>query len=329
MSVDLLYPDNRNRGNRVKQLVTQISTIQNDARLNKSTVSDQLKVIESKFQDVLQAHGLQSIDELRKKLMESMPEDVKNKYLDLVKYYEDDVANDSQIIDVIGLVIMVAGGTALTAKMVEFVTSGKIVTAMNYIIRALIALTKDVEAAQQLIRLGSAIVKSLSTEIELGETAMKSLKFVKAAGTVITVLGVFIDAVILIIAAIKGAEQRQELEDAINDLAYRRVTAQGIALMGDVYAQYISSMYVMVVKMKRKSDIADVVDEACDDLKKGLKNVNLETVLDALKKLDDSDSTTWTDKDPSKEAIKRWWEDGNDPTKYHGPVPDKHLEDSK
>lgn len=119
---------------------------------------------------------------------------------------------------------------------------------------------------------------------------MKSLKFVKAAGTVISVLGVFIDAVVLVIAAIKGAEQRQELEkyvshglllfpgflpsfltpcvcSAINDLAYRRVTAQGISMMGDVYAQYISTMYVMVVKMKRNSDITDIVDEACDDLK--------------------------------------------------------------
>jgi len=100
----------------VKQLVTQISTIQNDARLNKNTVSDQLKVIENKFEDVLHAHGLQSIDDLRKKLKESLPEELKNKYLDLVKYYEDDVANDSQIIDVIGLVIMVSGGAALTGE---------------------------------------------------------------------------------------------------------------------------------------------------------------------------------------------------------------------
>ena len=81
----------------------------------------------------------------------------------------------------------------------------------------------DVEAAQKLLRLGSAIVKSLSTEIELGETAMKSLKFVKAAGTVISDLGVLIDAILLVIAAIKGAEQRKELEEYVtppNNLAF-------------------------------------------------------------------------------------------------------------
>lgn len=71
----------------------------------------------------------------------------------------------------------------------------------------------DVQAAQQLLRLGSAIVKSLSSDIELGATAMKSMKFVKAAGTVISVLGVFIDAVLLVIAAIKGAEQRKHLQE--------------------------------------------------------------------------------------------------------------------
>ena len=37
--------------------------------------------------------------------------------------------------------------------------------------------------------------------------------------------------------------------------------------MGEVYAQYISSLYALVVKMKKKADIEDVVDETCDDLK--------------------------------------------------------------
>ncbi len=45
--------------------------------------------------------------------------------------------------------------------------------------------------------------------------------------------------------------------------------------MGEVYAQYISSMYVMVVKMKRKSDIEDIVEEACDDLKKVRSHIPL------------------------------------------------------
>ncbi|EQK97420.1 hypothetical protein OCS_06865 [Ophiocordyceps sinensis CO18] len=209
--------------------------------------------------------------------------------------------------------------------MTEFVTSGKVVTAINYIVRALIALTKG-EAASEAHRLGSAIVKSLSSDIELGATAMKSMKFVKAAGTVISVLGVFIDAVLLVIAAIKGAEQRKHLQDAINDLAYRRLTTQGIALMGEIYAQYISSMYVMVLKMKRKRDVEDIVDETCQDLKKGLEGVTFDSVYDALVKLDESDSSTWRDEDPSKEALGKWWREGNDPTKYEGPVPDKHLD---
>lgn len=59
------------------------------------------------------------------------------------------------------------------------------------------------------------------------------------------------------------------LRSAINDLAYRRLTTQGIALIGDVYAQYISSMYTMVVMMKKKkTDVKDNVDEVCEDLKK-------------------------------------------------------------
>ncbi|KAI3323726.1 hypothetical protein HD806DRAFT_495452 [Xylariaceae sp. AK1471] len=325
MSVDLLYPDNRNRGTRVKQLVTQITTIQNDARLNKQVVTDQLKTIEGKFPDVLQAHGLQSLEELRKKLVDSLPADLKQKYLDLVKEYDDDTGSDSQVIDVIGLVLMVAGGAGTIAKMTEFLVTGKLATALNYIIRALIAVTKDIELAQQLLKLGSAILKSISSDIEIGEIATKSLKFVKIAGTVIAVVGVFIDGILLVIAAIKGDEQRKDLQDATNDLAYRRVGAEAISMMGDVYAQYIASMYVMVVQMKKKTSINDTIDEACDDLKKGLLNVTFDTVHDALKKLDDSDSTTWSNEDPSKEALKKWWDDGHDPTKYKGPIPDKHA----
>lgn len=50
--------------------------------------------------------------------MDTMPEDLKKQYLELVKYYEDDVASDSQVIDVIGLVIMVAGGVGGTGKFI-------------------------------------------------------------------------------------------------------------------------------------------------------------------------------------------------------------------
>ena len=96
-------------GSRVKQLVAQISTIQNDARLSKATVSDQLKVAESKLTDVLQAHGLQSLDQLKKELIDSLPEEVKKHYLDLVKHYEKDVADDTQVIDIVGLVLTVSG----------------------------------------------------------------------------------------------------------------------------------------------------------------------------------------------------------------------------
>lgn len=46
----------------------------------------------------------------------------------------------------------------------------------------------------------------------MGETALKALKWVKAAGTVISVIGVFIDVIILAISAIKGAQQRSDLE---------------------------------------------------------------------------------------------------------------------
>lgn len=49
--------------------------------------------------------------------MDTMDEDLKKKYLELVQYYEDDVATDSQVIDVVGLVIMVAGGAGLTGEL--------------------------------------------------------------------------------------------------------------------------------------------------------------------------------------------------------------------
>lgn len=38
--------------------------------------------------------------------------------------------------------------------------------------------------------------------------------------------------------------------------------------MGEVYAQYISSLYSLVVRMKNKMDIQSSVDEMCEDLKK-------------------------------------------------------------
>ena len=84
----------------------------------------------------------------------------------------------------------------------------------------------DIELAQKLIKLGSAVIKSISPDIELDEAALKCLNVVKVAGTVLTVLGVFIDGVVLIIAAFKGAEQREQLEAYVPAVAlYREPSA--------------------------------------------------------------------------------------------------------
>ena len=61
----------------------------------------------------------------------------------------------------------------------------------------------------------------------------------------------------------------------------------------------------------------------------GLKGVNFESVYDSLKKLDDSDANTWKEKDPTKQALEKWWDDGHDPTQYKGPLPDKHPDGRK
>lgn len=57
--------------------------------------------------------------------------------------------------------------------------------------------------------------------------------------------------------------------------------------------------------------------------------MTFEKVRDALTALDDSDSTTWKDKDPTTEALKKWWDDGNNPTEYKGPIPSHDLKQSQ
>jgi len=49
-------------------------------------------------------------------LIDSLPEEVKKHYLDLVKHYEKDVADDTQVIDIVGLVLTVSGGVASTGE---------------------------------------------------------------------------------------------------------------------------------------------------------------------------------------------------------------------
>ncbi|KAK5997588.1 hypothetical protein PT974_02951 [Cladobotryum mycophilum] len=324
MSIDLLYPDNKDRGRRVNQLVTQIIGIQSNMEINKNVSSDQLKTSEEKVDAVLEKLQLKSTKELQEKLAQTLPEDVKQKYLDLVSVFEKDVADDTQIIDIVGLILSSAGVVSVTTVAIEFVTTGKLAAGINCLLRALIYASKDIEAAEKFLKMGITIVESLSKEVEVGEKALKVMRFVKTAGTVIAVIGVFIDAIIIVIAAIKGAEQRKDLQDAIHDLSFRRLTARAITDMGAIYSQFISALYDGVIDMKYGDDPTNKIKEVCSDIKNKLDKLTFDHVYTEVTDLDKKEPSSWTDEDPSETSLKSWWDDGGDPTKYKGPIPKEH-----
>ncbi|KAG2413242.1 hypothetical protein HFD88_002431 [Aspergillus terreus] len=324
MSVDMLYPDNRNRGRRVDQLCTQIGDIQSNVKLNYNGGKSQEQTVMKKVDVILSQHDVKSIAELKKKLEKSLPADVREKYQKMVQRYNDDDSDLQTTMDIIGCVTMVAGGVAGGAKMIEFIACGDLAAATARVVRALSILGEDSAKAMRLLKMAAMALKELTGGVELGEVAAKALKFAKLAGTVLTAVGVILDGILLIVAAIEGAEQRTQLQNAIHDLVHRRLSAETVNIMSNAYSQYVSNIYRTCVSIKNhpkdEKRVADDIDEMVSDLKDELAKITFDNVWKRLEDRDKDAGNSWTTEDPSKATVKEWWDKEDDPKKYKGGV---------
>lgn len=93
-------------------LCTQITTIQSQVTLSYGGTKDQEPKIKEKVDEILKHNGVKTVKELKDKLQDTLPEDVKKKYEDLIKKYENETVALGDVTDVITCITAVSGATA-------------------------------------------------------------------------------------------------------------------------------------------------------------------------------------------------------------------------
>jgi len=182
---------------------------------------------------------------------------------------------------------------------------------VTYTIRAIstvfVSVITDVITAAEAVsqmRVISTVASGILTAFK-GTSAGKVLKFISTVSEVIAVIGVLLDTILAIIAAVEGAKQREDLQKAIKDLFPRRLLskvyqmqATAITLAQDQVYSYLAA----VDSGAKPEELKPLQDKIANDIKKDIDAITLDKANDELTHLDARGS--WRDDDPTyKEAL--------------------------
>ncbi|KOC17599.1 hypothetical protein AFLA70_123g001852 [Aspergillus flavus AF70] len=328
MSVDLFYPWNRPRASRVEQLITQITSLQSEVIWGVNSGEAQKTHTREKIDEYLKNNKLSSIDDLKKKMEDTLGEEQKKAYRDMMKSFEEfngELSTEFEIISAIGAI---AGTVAASAKFLEFVQAGGIALGAKLAARGLAKiLGKEAELGVKMMTVALRGLKSFTQGFELSETALKAIKMVKIAGEVIGAIAIVLDGILAIVAAVEGDKQRTKLNDAINDLVYRRFSTMELRKLGKVYEAYVGGMYQTIVQYTAADTLPDlpesvrkqIMDASIQSIIKNLKTesakITFDTTYNDLATMDET-AKAFTEEDPKKEALREWYKTEKDPKKF-------------
>ncbi|PFH45685.1 hypothetical protein AMATHDRAFT_8815 [Amanita thiersii Skay4041] len=320
----MLYPDNKNRANRVTQLSGDITHLQTEIEQNIKDAEAHDKQALEVLDKFAKKKGYNTLDEFLKNAEKQLTDDDRKRYQEMKTHFEKkDARLDLALKSSLGLV-----GTGVSTSMSGLSTllKGSLLRVSLQAIGVGIVqvLTGQFTEGVALLRAaGNIISTAYKGELVTGKAAT-ALKFLGYAGKVLSVLGLVLDAVILIYDAVDGARQRTEFQKAIKELCARRLSTKKIreyvritlSYSGDAraaidYAQTLQEDLVDKGEMSQ-SDADAKVQKKLDALQPKISK-EMETITDdsTYKALQEQDTKTsaWTNEDPTLEEMQKMIEE--------------------
>jgi len=222
----VFYPDNAQRGDRLQQLVDDIASIQTNIANQSSTMDKADSSMRQNLDQLMKDNNMTTFDQLQDYIMAEMTPDQKKDYQQLIdfnKKFGDVTDSTLQVSSMIA-------GLAVTAKLGISITAfsqtvGMIRVVKGYAKGFQILLTEGFSVAYEYFKGFRAALGAIS------EDFTEATRFGKILGTAAEFCeflgwaGVALDAVILIIQAIEGAEQKTKLIDAIHQTQIARLSS--------------------------------------------------------------------------------------------------------
>ncbi|KAF8650921.1 hypothetical protein AX16_005020 [Volvariella volvacea WC 439] len=320
-----LYPDNRNRADRVNQLAADIAQIQTQV---KEAVEDAHKQDEYAVQllDVFaKQRGFKTLDELVKDAEAQLSPEDKQKYNDMKKELQNkDDRIDLAIKSTLGYI-----GTGLKVGLTGLAISALFQRSLLRVSLHAIGLglvkifTGQFGVGVDVLRAASRILGSVLKGEYLAGSVATAFKVFKVAGQILSVLGIALDAIVLIYEIVDGAKQREELRKAIKELCLRRLTTKKIQQYTRVTLQFATDVSAAISYTNSIQELVldgtipqSTVDKKVRDklaalgpkIEKAVNEVDDASVYAMLQQLDSS-RFSWTNEDPSFAEIMRMAEE--------------------
>ncbi|KIM35083.1 hypothetical protein M413DRAFT_32792 [Hebeloma cylindrosporum] len=321
-----LYPDNVPRANRVRQLSQDISHVQAQlkADVEDARASDQAAF--AMLNTIATNAGYKTLDAYIEASQDQLSEEDRAAF-DRMKTDLEDLDEDMNISHKVFRGLIAVG--LLTKGVRIFAMGFKETQSILFGLQALLksiyhAALGAVETAVKLASWGRVTLNLVSRGGGVATEAIESMRFLKIGGNVLIAIGVIVDAALLIAEAIKGAEQRADLQKAIIELCARRFIVKQIQQQARVILNFKSDAK-SIVKMKTKYDdwtkkgrmtVEEVavelkpdMDKAEADLKAAMSKMTSKYIWDLLDKQDDDSQIAWRNEDPDLDAILKWIQD--------------------
>lgn len=107
----------------------------------------------------------------------------------------------------------------IAAPVARVLGTGALAAGADLFGRGFRAMLSGDEAGIAMMRAAFRTFRALSVGGEVSETASKIARIVRTAGAVLSILGVVLDGIVLVYAAIEGAKQKEELQQYVSDRA--------------------------------------------------------------------------------------------------------------
>jgi len=254
-----------------------------------------------------------------------LPEDKRKEYDELVELVADTNQYIENFISVFSVIILTSTAVATTAKFFLFATT----TGLSASIRiAALGLKYSLAgnaatAAKLFLKVGRAftMVKRLNL---VSPNFLRIMNVISKTAKVIAWIGVALDALLLILSLIVGAQQKAELQEAIKDLFARRLQMKYFQLQAFVASTFTDATVEYLQTPQNIREILEPLGLPEETILQAIENsyaqqgekiatrvselqkeYNMESTFILLRNMD-ANRSSWTNEDPSyDEAMAR------------------------
>ncbi|KAF5374072.1 hypothetical protein D9757_010736 [Collybiopsis confluens] len=255
--------DNVPRGNRLQQLVDDITNTQKDI----STISDSMdkstvQTLQS-LQTFLAAAGATSLDQIIVKMKQEMTPDQQQSYDDMIAFNAKFGDVTDTTLQVSSIVFAVACVYKISFNMTAFYKVVGLTRVLRTYARSIkVLVTEGYDVGIEMLKTTRQAAQAVIGEFYHKEFADSS-NFTKALGVAaevsegLMVMGLGIDAFILVLQAIEGAEQKTKLIDAIHQTQVIRLSMNVLYQQAEAIQANIDGLQLFATELAKHGSITD------------------------------------------------------------------------